>query len=243
MTKRKLLLISNYAAIIWVVCVVVVIGIIAIASKFATYDPNFSTGEAEHIYLLPMLSFFFLGITSFGIMLLSGLLSVFKKKEEAQYKAPLGLSFRKLFIVAGVIFFGLFSFLFAMRQSNISNPGGKYTGQEVFDAINSFREKNGKQPLIIEPALCDNLVQRYLDIKNPDKQYEGHTGFVRWVETEGLNDYVLAEVYVKDTITPQDAINFWNGSPGHRTAVLGDYRLGCAYANEGIAVVILGDKK
>ena len=123
------------------------------------------------------------------------------------------------------------------------NPGGKYTGQEVFGAINRFREQNGKPILVIEPTLCDNLVQRYLDIKNPDKQYEGHPGFVRWVETEGLTNYILAEVYVKDTNSPEDAISFWNGSPGHRTALLGDYKLGCAYANEGIAVVVLGDLK
>lgn len=243
MNKKKLLAISNYSAIIWAICVLGIIGIIAIASDFATKDPNFSPGDSENIYLLPMLSLFFVGLASFGVMVLGGFLSLLKKDENTEYKPPLGLSFKKIIIFMAVIFFGLFSFLFAFRQSNMANPGGKYTGQEIFDAINSFREQNGKNPIVIEPALCDNLVQRYLDIKNPDKQYEGHAGFTRWVETEGLTNYELAEVYAKDTATPQDAIDFWNGSPGHRTAVLGDYKSGCAYANEGIAVVIFGNLK
>ncbi|MCJ7826240.1 hypothetical protein MUP56_01325, partial [Patescibacteria group bacterium] len=209
MNKKRLLLISNCSAIVWAICVLSVVIIIAIASKFATHDPDFSPGKTEYIYLFPMLSFFFLGIASFGVMFLSGLLFFFKKGETAEYKAPLGLSFKKVFLFIGIIFFGLFSFLFAYRQRNMINPEGKYTGQEVFDAVNRFREQNGKHILVIEPALCDNLVQRYLDIKNPDKQYEGHPGFVRWVETEGLTNYILTEVYVEDTNSPEDAINFW----------------------------------
>ncbi len=242
--KRKLRIFSNYSAIIWAICVLGIIVVIALASNFASHDPEFSQGGREHKYLLPMLSFFFTGVVSFGIAVLTGIGSIFIKGEKPTYKAPLGLSFKIIIIVMGVVFFGLFAFLFALRQGNVaSKSGGKYNGQQVFDAINQFRQTNGKELVLIEPALCDNLVQRYLDIKNPDKQYEGHAGFVRWVETEGLSNYELAEVYVKDTQTPQEAIDFWNGSPGHRTAILGNYKLGCAYANEGIAVAILGNPK
>ncbi len=238
--KQRLLRFSNIAGIIWIVCMMVVIGIIAVASRFMTHDPDFSPGQSENAFLLPMLITFFVGAISFGAMLLTGIASFFAKGEK-QFKVL--IPFKYLFILVAFIVFGLAAFLFAFRQQNLSNYNtANYNGDDTFNAINKYRQENGLKTLTIDPILCDNLVQRYLDIKNPDNKYVGHAGFERWIKQESITGYSLAEVYVTDTQIPEDAIKFWAGSPGHKGAVLGDYEVGCAYANEGIAVAVFGKK-
>lgn len=240
--KRWLLTVSNRSAIIWVLCIAGVIGVLTLATKFGTHDPGFSPGYPEEQYLLPMLSFLFVGSFTFFLMIITGGLSFFMQGEK-EYKPLWKLSFKKIFLFAGILFFGVFSFLFAFGQSRKSlydNP--TYTGQDIFNAVNAERKKNGLNSLVEDPILCDNLVQRYLDLTNPDKQYEGHAGFERWIKKEEITGYALAEIYTKNSGTTDAAIKFWEGSPGHRLALLGDYDRGCAYANNGTAVVILGKK-
>lgn len=238
--SKWLLRLSNLFAIFWLICIVGVIGILALATKFMTHDPDFSTGLPEHIYLLPMLLFFFIGIGSFGAMVLAGLLSFLSKPQLKAF-----IPFKFIFGIFVFIGFGLFSFGFAIKQQNISSYStAEFTGDDIFRAVNEERVKNGKVALTIDPVLCDNLVQRYLDIKNPDNEFVGHAGFERWLKQEGIDKqgYALAEIYNSGSQTPQDAIDFWNSSPGHKSAMLGDYIFGCAYANEGISIVILGKK-
>lgn len=236
--------VANYSAIVWAVCIVGVVSILAIASKFMTHDPDFSPGDPENVYLLPMLSFFFIGLASFGLMTLSGIASLLAKGEKPTFKPPLGLSIKRVFLGMGVLAFGLFAFFFAFRQANLNTyrRDQDYTGQEVFDAINQYRQKNNLKPITLDQNLCDNLVQRYLDLTNPDNTYAGHVGFERWAKNEGLaGGWELAELYIKDAYTVKNAIEFWDSSPGHRLSLQGNYASGCAYADKGTAVVVLGN--
>ncbi len=248
LNKSNFLRVANYSALIWALSVIGLIGVVSAATNLMTHDPSFSLGDPEYIYLLPMLSFLFVGLAAFVLMVSSGITG-FMKKELVIYKAPLGLSTKRICWLVGILLFGVVSFFFGFRQAlvpanNAFYNAPKYTGQEVFDAINKHRVSKGLNVLMLDPYICDNLVQRYLDITNPDNTYVGHAGFERWAETEGLtNDYVLVEVYVSGSPSAEDAVKYWEGSPGHRLALEGNYEIGCAYASEGISVAVFGRKK
>lgn len=241
--KALLLKIANYSAIVWSAGVVGVLLIIAIASKFATHDPDFSPGDPENKYLLPMLAFFFVGAFSFGLMTLSGIIYKFIKGEKPNLKAPMGLSIRRVFTFTCVILLLSVAFLFGMRQSIIGNNVSEATGEEVFASINNYRQSKGLKPISLDVKLCDNLIQRYFDLTNPDNKYVGHAGFEKWVKDQGLGNYDLAEIYVVNIQTGGDAVKNWENSPGHKSAMMGSYASGCAYVHKGIAVAILGNKK
>ena len=51
-------------------------------------------------------------------------------------------------------------------------------------------------------------------------------------------------MYVKDVSTPTNAINWWLGSPGHKSTLeMKEMKYGCAYASEGTGVVIMAAAK
>lgn len=126
----------------------------------------------------------------------------------------------------------------------------KYTGQQLFDEVNKYRISKNLSSLEMDPRLCDNLVERYLAIKEPNS---GHKGFEEWVKSEGImknensdDDYyqLIGEMYVKDISTPSNAINWWLGSPGHKSTLeMIEFNKGCAYASDGTGVVIMAQSK
>jgi len=128
----------------------------------------------------------------------------------------------------------------------MNNVDNKFTGQELFDAVNEHRKSVGAQELQLDENLCDNLVERWLAIREPGN---GHKGFEEWAETEGLvegglakNYKLLGELYANGTQTYW-LIDFWVGSPGHRTTLENPkLNVGCAYASDGTGVVIVAEK-
>ncbi len=137
--------------------------------------------------------------------------------------------------VLGVIGFGLLTYM-------VFNVDNKYTGQEMFDAINEYRASIGVQQLELDPVLCDNLVARYLSIKNGGK---GHDGFEEWVKGEGIDKNPkygrIGEMYATATQTYW-AIDWWKGSPGHRdTLEMPSMKYGCSYALDGFSVTVMAE--
>lgn len=118
--------IGNYAAVVWVFCVIGVFAVLAFASNFATHDPDFSAGDTEHGYLLPMLLFFFIGLVAFVITLAGSLGSLFVKGDKAKYKPIFGLSNKTIVFLVCALFFGAFSFLFGMKQGVVPNNTAFY---------------------------------------------------------------------------------------------------------------------
>lgn len=234
----KIKRLNNYSSIVWALSCYLFIVIIAITTKGMTHDPNFS-GGAETPWLLPMLGSIGLGVTAFGLMVLSWFV-ILIKKDKAEYKPPLGISTLKAFL--SVVFLGIIVlvFGFAYRNANMGYKKANYNGQQLFDAMNEYRVSNGKTQLQLDQYICDNLVDRYLKVKSGDI---GHEGFEEWVKNEEIDKRFapISELYIKDTATTQEAIDFWSGSPGHRLSLLGDFSVGCAYANEGVGVVVLGN--
>lgn len=135
-------------------------------------------------------------------------------------------------IAGGLIFYGI-------------KTDYKYTGQELFDEVNKYRISKSLPQLELDPILCDNLVERWLAVKNPDS---GHKGFEEWAKAEGVQDNpkygTIGEMYIKDTSTPEGAIAWWVGSPGHKSTLeMKELVYGCSYASEGTGVVIMATKR
>jgi uncharacterized membrane protein (DUF485 family) len=237
-----LLKIINFSSFIWAISCWFFFLIIFYSTKLFTYDPNFSGGKETYL-LLPMLFSVFVGFVSFLIFLIFSLIYLVKKNknlEKIEYRPILGIS-TKINLFSGLFSFIIFFvFLLGVRSGNIGYKKHSFNGQQLFEAINEYRVKRGKKPVLLELYICDNLVERYLKIKSGDV---GHEGFEDWAKKEGINKNYIprAELYVKDTYTIEDAIKFWDGSPGHRLALLEDYDVGCSYANEGIGVVVFGN--
>jgi len=117
-----------------------------------------------------------------------------------------------------------------------------FTGQDIFDAVNKYREENGVQELTLDKNLCNNLAQRYLDVKSGETENIAHKGFDEWYEkyVKPYGNYQIEEDYAWGQ-TPQEIIKAWDGLPGHRISVLDPKnKLGCTYASEGYAILILG---
>jgi len=148
-----------------------------------------------------------------------------------------------VFAVIGILGLVVTGFLYYF----ITQVDYKYTGQQLFDEVNKYRASKNLIELQLDQKLCDNLVERYLAIKNPNN---GHKGFEEWVISEGIKTgpddnskyNLIGEMYMKDVSTPQNAINWWLGSPGHKNTLEMDvFDRGCAYANDGTGVVILAE--
>lgn len=134
----------------------------------------------------------------------------------------------------------------------ITQVDNKYTGQELFDAVNAHRQTVNTSALELDPKLCDNLVERWQAIRNPGN---AHKGFEEWVISEGFgNDdgtlnppynggHGIAELYASGTQTYW-LIDFWTGSPGHKSSLENpNFNVGCAYASDGTGVLIMAQKE
>lgn len=225
--------INIFASYLWALSCFSFAGLIGIMTKFLTHDPNLSIGKPEHVYLIPMLAMIAVGFASFGTVVLTWIIAKFKK---------IKLVAKHFWISAAlvtVLTLMCVTFLIGFRNANFGYKKGDYTGQQLFDAINTYRADHGKTPLVLDQYICDNLVARYLTISNS----EGHDGFEDWYKGQGMDKRFSlgAELYIKDTSTTADAIKFWDGSPGHRLSLLGDFSVGCAYANNGTGVVVVGE--
>lgn len=116
-----------------------------------------------------------------------------------------------------------------------------FTGQDLLDAVNKYRKENGLSELTLNKTLCNNLAQRYLDIRAGLKEGIVHKGFDDWYE-KYIKPYGY---YVEEDFaygnTPNEIIKAWSGSPGHRLSILDKtLRFTCTYASEGYGVIVLG---
>jgi uncharacterized protein YkwD len=141
---------------------------------------------------------------------------------------------------------GLFVY-FQFSPSTPVQPAHYFSGQELFNGINEYRSEHNLPILKENSDLCNNLVERWLDVKNPEN---GHEGFLEWAENRKLlingypnkDFYYIGELYIVDAASTDKAIDWWASSPGHRIALENpDFDVMCAYAAEGTGVVIVGD--
>lgn len=220
-------------------CVVIFVYIIFASTKGFTHDPCYGEGCLEHPYLLPMLASLFLGSIFFGITILSGILRIILKTEK--WKPFLNINSWKVGTLTVFLLILSATYLFASTRSSVL-WGGTYSGQDLFNAVNTHRQLKGLGVLKTGEGLCDNLVSRWKSVKE-GKQHEG---FEDRVKQEGIQTNYgykqVAELYIQAS-TPAEAIAFWSSSPGHEVESDNSrWTDGCAYTNEGFGVVILGVK-
>ncbi len=117
-----------------------------------------------------------------------------------------------------------------------------YTGNDLFNAVNTHRKSVGVPEVKLSKELCDNLISRWKVVKE-GKQHEGFKG---WVKQEGIQTKYgykkIVELYIKAS-TSLEAINFWSGSLENKIQLENpEWIDGYTYANEGIGVVVMGYK-
>lgn len=147
----------------------------------------------------------------------------------------------------GLIFIGCVVFI-AYIMTNVDN---KYTGQDLFDAVNAHRRSVGAQELQLDENLCDNLVERWLAVREPGN---AHKGYEEWAEAEGLTKDGVAvepyktstgitELYILNATTIDWALQAWIGSPGHKSKLENaQINSGCSYAHDGTGILIMAEK-
>ncbi|GIW57636.1 MAG: hypothetical protein KatS3mg083_581 [Candidatus Dojkabacteria bacterium] len=233
----KINVISSY---FWFISTVFFITIIFLSTKGFTIDPCYGKGCSEHHYLLPMLSSFFAGLFFFGLTVFMGFLRVLLKAEK--WKPPINLGSWKIGFATFLVVFISSVYVVALFRGSAVRWGGSYTGQDLFNAVNQHRKSLGLKEVKLSEGLCDNLVSRWQAVKEGRQ----HEGFDDWIKQEGIQTNYgykeLVELYIQ-ALTPAEAITFWSGSPGHRIQLENPKWIdGCAYANEGYGVVVMGIK-
>lgn len=233
----KIGVVSSY---LWFVSTVVFILVIFLSTKGFTIDPCYGQGCPEHAYLLPMLSSLFAGLFFFGLTVSAGFLRVILKAKK--WKPPLNFGSWKVGFATFLIVFISGVYVFALFKGNAVRWGRGYSGQDLFNAVNNHRKSIGVNEIRLSEGLCDNLVSRWQAVKE-GKQ---HKGFEEWVKQEGIQTKYgykeIVELYIQAS-TPAEAIAFWSGSPGHKIELENPkWTDGCAYANEGYGVVVMGVK-
>lgn len=233
----KIGVISSY---FWFISTVAFIIIIFLSTKGFTIDPCYGKGCPEHSYLLPMLSSLFAGLLFFGLTVSAGFLRVILKVEK--WKPPLDIGSWKVGFATFLIVFISGVYVFTLFRGNAVMWGRNYTGNDLLNAVNEHRKSIGIQEVKLSEGLCDNLVTRWKSIKE-GKQHEG---FEDWVKQEGIQTNYgykqIVELYVQAS-TPNHAILLWSGSPGHKIQLENPkWTDGCAYANGGYGVVVMGWK-
>jgi len=113
-----------------------------------------------------------------------------------------------------------------------------YSGQELFDAVNAYRESKDLPLIKLSPDFCNNIVSRWEIMSKAETV--GHEGFEAWAFK-----YLPAGVSVSEIAgpgeTPQELVNSWLGSPSHRLSLdNATFTWGCSYAAHGYGVMELG---
>lgn len=213
--------------------------VIFVSSQGFSKDPCYSSGCTDEGWLFPLLGSVFLGTISFCSLILSVVAR--KILMAPKWRSPFNLGLLKISI-ATVFILVIFGVYFAGSLNSAVKFGGAYNGQELFDAINKHRESVGVKSVILGEGLCDNLVSRWQAVKEGRQ----HVGFEEWVTGEGIQANYgygeIAELYIQSP-TPNEAIAFWAGSPGHRIQLENSkWTDGCAYANEGYGIAVFSLK-
>jgi len=110
-----------------------------------------------------------------------------------------------------------------------------FTGYDIWNAANLYRESQDKQDMILDPYLCNNIAARVVNYEKTNS----HDGLEEFKNQSMPKVYVLAEI-LNHGNSVDEIIKGWSGSPSHNILLLGKKR-GCAYANNGDAVILMAD--
>lgn len=116
-------------------------------------------------------------------------------------------------------------------------------GPELWEAVNNRRVELGVNSLSNQAEICTIASIRLNELLELGK-LDGHEGFSNLPERrEDLvwiyEKYNLSEFLVSGASSPQDAVNLWENTLGHKKLLTGgEYVWGCIYAQAGFGVAI-----
>lgn len=233
----KVGVISSY---LWFINTVLFILLVFLSTKNFTIDPCYAEGCSEEVYANPMGISFIAGLFFFGLTVFAGFLRVILKAKK--WKPPLNIGSWKVGFATFLVVFISCVYVFALFRGNAVMWGRSFTGSDLLNAVNSHRRSVGVAEVKLSEGLCDNLVSRWRAVKEGRQ----HEGFEEWVKQESIQTVYgykeIVELYIQAP-TPHEAVVFWLGSPGHKIELENPkWTDGCAYANEGYGVVVMGAK-
>jgi hypothetical protein len=117
-------------------------------------------------------------------------------------------------------------------------------GPDLWEVVNTARVNHGVNPLKGRDELCTVASIRLNELLSLGK-LDGHQGFAKLTETREdlkwiFEKYVMAEFLVQGAQTPEEAVDLWLNTLGHKKLITGgEYVYGCTYAQEGFGVAIV----
>lgn len=124
-----------------------------------------------------------------------------------------------------------------------TKPGSFLGGPTLWEAVNKRRVEFGVNPLSQRDELCTIASIRLNQLLELGK-LDGHEGFSKLPETRPdlkwiFDKYNVSEFLVSGATSPQNAVNLWENTLGHKKLLSGgEYSFGCIYAQNGFGVAI-----
>lgn len=122
-------------------------------------------------------------------------------------------------------------------------PSVGFGGPQLWEAVNKRRVELGVNPLSVREEVCTIASIRLNQMLESGK-LDGHVGFsnmptdrpdLKWV----FDKYNLSEFLVAGAESPQNAVDLWENSLGHKQLMSGgEFVWGCIYAQNGFGVAI-----
>lgn len=122
--------------------------------------------------------------------------------------------------------------------------GADYTSQEIFDAVNDYRSSKDLPRLEENFDLCNGISDRYIKLKSPDSNKEGHTGIKDWANDK-IDNYGFKSVTElwSQRLTVETVMEGWKSSISHRLGLEEkEGKFGCVYADKAGVVLEIGVK-
>ena len=117
------------------------------------------------------------------------------------------------------------------------------SGPTLWEAVNKRRVEFGVNPLKQKDELCTIASIRLNQLLELGK-LDGHEGFSKLPETRPdlkwiFDKYNVSEFLVSGATSPQNAVNLWENTLGHKKLLSGgEYSFGCIYAQNSFGVAI-----
>jgi uncharacterized protein YkwD len=116
-------------------------------------------------------------------------------------------------------------------------------GPELWDAVNTERQRFGVNPLSSKSEFCTIASIRLNELLQLG-QLDGHEGFSNLAERRPdlayiFEKYNISEFLVQGATSAQEAVSLWENTLGHRKLLDGgEYVWGCIYAQNSFGVAI-----
>lgn len=116
-------------------------------------------------------------------------------------------------------------------------------GPQLWDAVNKARVLNGVNPLQVKEEVCTIASIRLNQLLQLGS-LDGHKGFSNMPTDRPdlkyiFDQYNLSEFLVSGATSPQNAVDLWENTLGHKELLSGgQYVWGCIYAQNGFGVAI-----